>query len=97
MEWKRDDDDNDNDNGEGGEKITELLTASPTRYYLISDGVRPRSTDGELQSSKHQSNRASGAGRVHPNGHTSRGDGAGGHRVNPPDTFIVCPSAAIFT
>jgi hypothetical protein len=49
MEWKRDGD----DNGGGGGKITELLTAPPTRYHLISDGVRPLSTDSELQSSKH--------------------------------------------
>jgi len=55
MEWKRDVDDN--NGGEG--KITELLTAPPTRYNLISDGVKPLSTDSELQSSKHQSNRAS--------------------------------------
>jgi len=50
MEWKRDGDD---DNGGGGRKITELLTAPPTRYHPISDGVRPLSTDSELQSSKH--------------------------------------------
>jgi hypothetical protein len=39
MEWKREGDDD--NGGGGGGKITELLTAPPTRYHLISDGVKP--------------------------------------------------------
>jgi hypothetical protein len=42
MEWKREGDDN-NGGGGGGGEITELLTAPPTRYHLISDGVKPHS------------------------------------------------------
>jgi hypothetical protein len=90
MEWKRDGD----DNGGGGGEITELLTAPPTRYHLILDVVKPHSPDKEGVDTIETTMRR--AGRVHPNGHTSRGDGARGHRVSPPGTFIMCPSAAIF-
>jgi hypothetical protein len=83
VEWKSYGDDY------GGGEITELLTAPPanTSSQMESshsdEGVDTIETTNGL------------AGRVHPNGHTSRGDGARGHRVNPPDTFILCPSAAI--
>jgi hypothetical protein len=88
MEWKSGGDYN------GGGEITELLTAPPTRYHLISDGVKPHPPDKEGVDTIETTMRR--AGRVHPNGHTRRGDGARGHRVSPPGTFILCPSAAIF-
>jgi len=79
MEWKSDGDDNN-----GGGEITELLTAPPaiTSSQMglghSDEGVDTIETTNGL------------AGRVHPNGHTSRGDGARGHRVNPPGTFVLC-------
>jgi hypothetical protein len=91
MEWKSGGDDN---NGGGG-KITELLTAPPaitsSRMGLGHTQQRASIIEAPIKTSIGR------AGRAHPNGHTSRGDGARGHRVSPPGTFILCPSAAIFT
>jgi len=90
MEWKRDGDDN------GGGEITELLTAPPAiTSSQMGLGHPPSYADEEGADTIETPNGR--AGRAHPNGHASRGDGARGHRVNPPDTFIVRPSAAIFT
>jgi hypothetical protein len=90
MEWKSDGDDNN-----GGGKITELLTAPPaitsSQMGLSHTQQRASIIEAPIETSIGR------AGRVHPNGHTSRGDGARGHRVSPPGTFILCPSAAIFT
>jgi hypothetical protein len=74
-------------------RITELLTAPPA-ITSSQMGLSHSSSDKEGADASETS--IGRAGRVHPNGHASRGDGARGHRVNPPDTFIVCPSAAIF-
>jgi hypothetical protein len=86
MEWKSYGDDN------GGGEITELLTAPPAITSAM--GLSHSSSDKEGADAIEIS--IGRAGRVHPNGHASRGDGARGHRVSPPDTFILCPSAAIF-
>jgi hypothetical protein len=88
MEWKSDGDDN------GGGEITELLTAPPAITSSRMGLSHPPSDEEGADTIEIPNGRA---GRVHPNGHTSRGDGARGHRVSPPDAFIVRPSAAIFT
>jgi hypothetical protein len=85
MEWK-----SGGDYNGGGGKITELLTAPPA---ITSSRMGLGHSDEGVDTIKTTIGRA---GRVHPNGHASRGDGARGHRVSPPDTFITCPSAAIF-
>jgi hypothetical protein len=73
-------------------RITELLTAPPA----ITSAVRLSHSSSDKEGADAIETSIGRAGRVHPNGHASRGDGARGHRVNPPDTFILCPSAAIF-
>lgn len=72
MEWKSADDVN------GGGEVTELLRAPPAS----TSGRRlSHAPMGALNTRKEASRRT---GRVHPNRHTIGGDGARGHRVNPP-------------
>jgi hypothetical protein len=71
----------DGDNN-GGEEITKLLKAPPA----ITSSKMGLSHTYKLTQSKQQL----GKSRVHPNGHISRADGARGHRVSPPDAFILC-------
>ncbi len=67
-------------NGEG--PITELLTAPPAITSARGLGhASQRAPIIEVSVGR--------AGRVHPNGHTNRGDGARGHRVHPPGTQRV--------
>jgi hypothetical protein len=74
-------------NGRGG--MTELLTAPPA----IAPSKTGLSHSGEVTTTSEIVIRR--AGRVRPNGHASRGDGARGHRVSPPD-FDGRRSAVIF-
>jgi hypothetical protein len=76
IKWKRDGDNN------GGEEITELLKA-PLANTSSKMGLS-HTSDKLIEKQQ------LGKSRVHPNGHTSRGDGARGHGVNPPDKFILC-------
>ena len=66
-------------NGGGG--MTELLRAPPTNT-LSQTGLRHSPSQEGVVASEIIVRRA---GRVRPNGHASRGDGARGRRVNPPD------------
>jgi IS605 OrfB family transposase len=67
-------------NGGGG--VTELLTAPPT-ITPSQTGLGHRiPAEGRVVTSEIINRRAE---RVRPNGQTSRGDGARGHRVSPPD------------
>ncbi len=65
----------------GGGVITELLTAPPAvTSSQMGLSQAPRGAFPTIQESGGR------AGRVHPNGHTNRGDGARGYRVSPPGT-----------
>ena len=79
LEWKS------AGNANGGGLMTKLLTAPPADTPETGLSHRDSATWESLQGTGKSIGRA---GRVHPNGHTSRGDGARGHRVNPP-SFVV--------
>jgi hypothetical protein len=73
----------------GGRTDDELLTAPPAiTSSRMGLGHSPYDEEGadaiEIPNGR--------VDRAHQNGHTSRGDGARGHRVSPPDTFILRPS-----
>ncbi len=75
--------------GNGGEVITKLLTAPPAVTSAMGSNHSPQRAP-IIETSIRR------AGRVHPSRHVNGGDGARGHRVIPPGTFIVRPSAVIF-
>jgi hypothetical protein len=77
LEWKS----AGNVNGVG--LMTKLLTAPPADTSEKGSSHDALAKVCELDQSNE--NLAGRAGRVHPNGQTSRGDGARGHRVNPPN------------
>lgn len=71
VEWKSGGD------GNGGGVMTELLTAPPADTSEMGSSHAPQGALPIEASSGR-------AGRAHPNGYTSRRDGARGHRVSPP-------------
>lgn len=74
MEWKSGED----GNGEG--RITELLKAPPAITSSLGLGHAERTIPSKLAIGR--------AGRAHPNRHANGGDGARGHRVNPPSEDV---------
>ena len=74
MEWKSGGD------VKGRGAVTELLTAPPATTPARGSSHTP-ATEVGAQVIEASIGRA---GRVHPNGHASRGDGARGHRASPP-------------
>lgn len=85
MEWRNDGD----VNGRG--RMTRLLIAPPAVTSSQMGSSHTSSGEGVIVAEIVIGR----TGRVRPNGHTSRGDGARGCRVNPPDT-AGCQSAVIF-
>ena len=71
MEWKSGGDVN------GRRAVTELLTAPPAVTSARGLSHSPQGVTAIPDTTGR-------AGRVHPNGHASRGDGVRGHRVSPP-------------
>ncbi len=68
-------------NGNGAGLMAKLLTPPPAATS-VKGLSHNHLAKGELDQFEATFNGR--AGRVHPNGNTSRGDGARGHRVNPP-------------
>ena len=78
LEWKN------VGNVNGGGVMTELFTAHPATTPSkmgLSHSTSERGIPAEMIDRR--------AGRVRPNGQSSRGDGARGHRVNPPHTRVM--------
>lgn len=75
-------------NGRGG--VTQLLTAPPAITPAVGLRHGALASAGAVAASQESGRRA---GRVHPNGHASRGDGARGYRVGLPHPRFASPLA----